>query len=71
MTNGRKTRCKKKENWKNLKVLELLNDEQSRKQENDEREDVKTQNSFVCDKKTQMRNKATKFAIGTKKKTFS
>ena len=41
-----------------------------RKQRSDEREDVKTQNCFVYDKKNQMRNKATKFAIETEKKTF-
>ena len=32
-----------------------------KKQRSDEREEVKTQNCFVCDRKTQMRNKATKF----------
>ena len=31
-----------------------------KKQRSDEKEEVKTQNCFVCDKKTQMRNKATK-----------
>ena len=33
MTNGRKTRCKKKRYWKNLEVLELLNDEKRRNKE--------------------------------------
>ena len=31
-----KTRGNKKENWKNLEVLELLNDENRRKQRSDE-----------------------------------
>ena len=31
-----KTRCKKKENKKNLEVLELLNDEKRREQRSDE-----------------------------------
>ena len=48
-----------------------MNDEQSRKQRSDEKDDFKTQNSLVCDKKIQMRNKATKFAIETEKKTLS
>ena len=34
---------------KNLEVLDLLNDEQKKKQRSDEREDVKTQNCFVRD----------------------
>ena len=36
MTNGRKTRCKKRQKNKNLEVLELLNDEKRRKQRSDE-----------------------------------
>ena len=51
MTNGRKkTRCKKKKIKKHLEVLELLNDEQRRKQRSNEREDVQTQNCFVSGK---------------------
>ena len=41
----------KRKNQKKLEVLELLNDEQRKKQRSDDREDVKTQNCFVCDKK--------------------
>ena len=33
LQNGRKTRCKKKRNYKNLEVLELLNDEKRRNKE--------------------------------------
>ena len=33
MTNGRKTRCKKKRNKKSLEVLELLNDEKRKNKE--------------------------------------
>ena len=50
LTNGRKTRCKKRRNKKNLEVLELLNDEKRRKQRSDE-EKIKTQNCFMCVKK--------------------
>ena len=42
--------------------------EQRKKQRGNEREDVLTQNCFVREKKNQMRNKATKFAIETEEK---
>ena len=45
-----RTRGKKRQNLKNLEVLELLNDEKRRKQKSDE-EKVKTQNCFMCVKK--------------------
>ena len=57
MTNGQKTRCKKKEKLKILEVLELLNDKQIRKQRSDEIEDVKTQKCFVSDKKLKLETK--------------
>ena len=50
MTNGRKKRCKKRRNKKNLEVLELLNDEKGRKERSDG-EKVKAQNCFMCVKK--------------------
>ena len=70
-----KKRCKKKENLKNLEISELLNNEQRKKHRSDEREDVRedfqredvekmsredVKNCFLCEKKTQMRNKAAK-----------
>ena len=39
---------------------------EKKKQKSDEREKVKTQNCFVCDRKTQMRNKATKLQLKLK-----
>ena len=46
-----KNKMQKEKNYKNLEVLELLNDEQRKKQRSDEREDVNTQFCFIFDKR--------------------
>ena len=71
MTNGRKTRCEKKEKQKNLEVLELLNDEKKRKQRSDEREEVKTQNCFICVTKNPSEKLSNQVVIETERKHFS
>ena len=66
-----KNKNQKERKLEEFRSFRTSNDEQRKRPRSDEREDVKTQNCFVWDKKTQMRNKAIKFAIETEKKTFS
>ena len=73
-----RSQCHRRRRWnidkwpknKMQKERKHLNDKQRRKQRSNEREDVKTQNYFVCEKNLD-EIKATKFAIETEKKTFS
>ena len=65
-----RNKMQKERKLKEFRNLELLNDEQRKKQRGNGKEDVEIQNCFVC-VKTQMRNNATKFAVETEKKTFN
>ena len=56
----------KLEKFRSLRTSKRRTKKQTKKQR---KEDVKNQNCFMCDK-TQMRNKATKFAIETEEKTL-
>ena len=53
MTKSRKTRCKKEKNKKNSEVLELLNDENQKKEMNEEvtkKKDLKLRIVFMREK---------------------
>ena len=65
----KRRKCKKKENWKDLDVLELLTTNKGNKEATKEKTLIVR--IVLCVTKTQIRNKATNFAIETETKTFS
>ena len=55
-----KTRCKEKRKLEEFRSFRTSKRRKEGKQRSDEEEEVKTQNCFMCVKKTQVRNRATK-----------
>ena len=75
MTNGRKTISKKEKKLEELRNLRTSKRRKQRvnKERNKEaaKETMLKLRIILCVRKTQMRNKATKFAIETEEKTFN
>ena len=60
MTEWPKNKMQKETKLEEFRSFRTSKRREKKKQRSDKREEVETQNRFVCDRKTQLRNKATK-----------